>query len=223
MGLEGKSGNPSPVTAEGAFYGIKASLKYKFKDEDISKYTFAVQGVGQTGSSLIGFLKGENAKKIYFTDINPKNIEKIKKEFPDIEYVDPIKFYGLKVDVLVPCALGGVINSDTIPQIKASIIAGTANNVLLDEELHGPMLKEKGILYAPDFVINAGGLINVYNELEGYSREKVMIAIKLIGDRLLEIYKIADEQNIHTQLAAKLFAKKRIASIGTLHKNYIKR
>lgn len=223
VGLEGKSGNPSPMTALGAFYGIKASLKYKFNDEDISKYTFAVQGAGQTGYFLINHLIEEGAKKIYFSELNPKHIERMKKEHPEVTFVKPAKIYGLDVDVFVPCALGGILNNDTIPQIKAKVIAGTANNVLLDEEVHGPMIRDRGILYAPDFVMNAGGLINVYHELIGYRKENVMAEVKMIYERLLEIFKIADQEKISTQQAAKVFAQNRIENIKNVHSNYIKR
>jgi leucine dehydrogenase len=127
------------------------------------------------------------------------------------------------VDVFAPCALGGVLNDDTIPQIKAPIIAGTANNVLLEEDIHGNMIKDKNILYAPDFVINAGGLINVYHELKGYNIGRATRDIEKIYDRLIEIFKIAENENIHTQLAAKVFAKKRIETINNIQDNYIKR
>lgn len=223
VGLEGKSGNPSPMTALGGFYGVKAALKYKFGSEDISKFSYAVQGAGQTGYYLIKYLLEAGAKKIYFSEINPKHIERMKQEHPEVEFVDPDKIYKMEVDVFAPCALGGVLNSDTIPEIKAKIVAGTANNVLLEEDVHGDMIKEKGILYAPDFVINAGGLINVYYELLNQPKEKVQADLKLIYDRLLEIFEIADSENINTQLAAKVFAKKRIETIKNLHDNYIPR
>lgn len=223
VGLEGKSGNPSPMTALGGFYGVKAALKYKFGCEDVSKYTYAVQGAGQTGYYLIKYLLEAGAKKIYFSELNPKHIERMKNEHPEVEFVDPDKIYSMDVDVFSPCALGGVLNSDTIPKIKAKVIAGTANNVLLEEDIHGDMIKDQGILYAPDFVINAGGLINVYYELLNQPREKVEADLKLIYDRLIEIFEIADRENIHTQLAAKVFAKNRIETIKNLHDNYIPR
>ena len=171
VGLEGKSGNPSPMTALGGFYGVKAALKYKFGCEDVSKYTYAVQGAGQTGYYLIKYLLEAGAKKIYFSELNPKHIERMKNEHPEVEFVDPDKIYSMDVDVFSPCALGGVLNSDTIPKIKAKVIAGT-NNVLLEEDIHGDMIKDQGILYAPDFVINAGGLINVYYELLNQPRKR---------------------------------------------------
>jgi leucine dehydrogenase len=223
VGLEGKSGNPSPMTALGAFHGVRASLEFVFGNSDISKYTFAVQGAGQTGYYLIKHLVENKAKKIYFTEINPKHIDRMRKEHPEVELVKPEDIYCQEVDVFCPCALGAVLNDKTIPQIKAKIIAGTANNVLEDEDKHGNMLKDKGILYAPDFVINAGGLINVYHELKTYNRDKAVREIERIYDRLIDIFGIAKKENVHTQQAAKLFAKKRIETINKLHANYIKR
>lgn len=222
-GLEGKSGNPSPMTALGAFHGVRAALKQVHGTDDISKFTFAVQGAGQTGYYLIEYLLQANAKKIYFTEINQKHIERMKREHPEVEFVEPDKIYSMDVDVFSPCALGAILNDSTIPTIKAKIIAGTANNVLEDEDVHGPLLQERGILYAPDFVINAGGLINVSHEPGGYDRAAAIYDIEKIYDRLLDIFNIAEEQKIHTQLAAKVFAKRRIATIAELHSNYIKR
>ncbi|MFP4178326.1 MAG: Glu/Leu/Phe/Val family dehydrogenase, partial [Acholeplasmataceae bacterium] len=223
VGLEGKSGNPSPMTALGAFYGIKAALKYRFDDENVSKYTFAVQGAGQTGYYLVKYLLEAKAKKIYFTEINDKHIARMNKEHPEVEFIEPDRIYETDVDVFVPCALGGMLDDTTIPKLKAKIVAGTANNVLFDDDLHGKMLKDKDILYAPDFVINAGGLINVYHELRSYDKDTAKRDIQRIYDRLLEIFTIAYQEGIHTQQAAKVFAKKRIETINHLHDNYIKR
>ncbi len=223
VGLEGKSGNPSPLTALGVFHGIRASLQEMFGDDDISKYSFAIQGAGQTGYYLVKYLIEAKAKKVYFTEINPAHIKRMQKELPMVEYVEPDKIFGLNVDVFSPCALGAQLNDETIPQIKAKIIAGSANNVLMDEEKHGMMIKDKGILYAPDFVINAGGLINVYHELQTYIKDKAIRDIEKIYDRLLDIYRIAKEEDISTHAAAKVFAKNRIETINQLHSNYIKR
>lgn len=222
VGLEGKSGNPSPITALGAFHGIRAALKYRHKTDDISKFTFAVQGAGQTGYFLINYLIEAKAKKIYFSEINPKHIARMQTEHPEVSFVKPEEFFATEVDVLVPCALGAVLNDQTIPSIKATVVAGTANNALADEEKHSKMLKDYGILYAPDFVINAGGVINVYHEIHGYQRERVIKDVEKIYDRLLEIFKIADEENIDNQKAAKVFAEKRIETIARIHANYIK-
>lgn len=223
VGLEGKSGNPSPKTALGAFHGIRSALMHKHGDDTISKYTYAIQGTGQTGYYLTKLLLEHGAKKVYFSEINQKYIDRMKKEHPQVEFVAPKDYWKLDVDVLAPCALGGMLNDETIPQIKASIIAGTTNNVLLDEDIHGNMLKDKGILYAPDFVINAGGLINVYHELKEYNEGRAIRDIEKIYDRLLEIYKIAERENINTNQAAKVFAKNRIECMKNIHDNYIKR
>ena len=223
VGLEGKSGNPSPLTALGVFHGIRASLKKRLGDDDISKYRFAVQGTGQTGYYLVKLLTEAHAKKIYFTDINAKHIENMKKACPHAVFVQPEDIYRLDVDVFSPCALGAVLNDQTIPQIQAPVIAGSANNVLEDEEKHGLMIKEKDILYAPDFVINAGGLINVSHERDIYNRERAVRDIEKIYDRLLEIFEIAERKNITTFAAAKVFAKKRIETITHLRGNFIPR
>ncbi len=223
VGLEGKSGNPSPYTALGAFHGIRACLQTVYGTDDMTERTFAVQGAGQTGYYLIKYLIEAKAKKIYFSEINPNHIKRMNKEHPEVEFVKPEDFFKTEVDVLSPCALGAVLNDNTIPQIKAKIVAGTANNVLEDEEKHRQMLKDLGILYAPDFVINAGGVINVYHEIIGYDKNRVMSDVKLIYDRLIEIFRISDEQNVHTQSAAKVFAEKRIESVAKVRSNYIPR
>ncbi|MGL4392141.1 MAG: Glu/Leu/Phe/Val family dehydrogenase [Fusobacteriaceae bacterium] len=234
VGLPEKSGNPSPVTAWGAFMGIKASLKEVFGTDSIEGKTFAIQGTGQTGYYLIKYLLGdyshannwkkfgEKAKKIYFTEINEVHIDRMKKEHPEVEFVKPEEIYSQDVDVFCPCALGAVINDETIPKIKAKIVAGTANNVLKDSK-HGDILKSKNILYSPDYVINAGGLINVYHELSGYSFEKSMRDVDKIYDRLLEIYAIAKKENIAVSKAADVFAEKRIEIMKNVKATYIKR
>lgn len=227
VGLNGKSGNPSPFTSLGALCSIRAALKEKFGDSSITGKTFAVQGAGQTGYYLIKYLLGDNdngdrAKKIYFTEINETYIDRMKKEHPEVEFVKPEDIYGLDVDVFSPCALGGVINDETIPQLKCSIVAGTSNNVLKAEE-HGAMLKEKGILYAPDFVANGGGLINVYHELKGYNKDAATADVKAIYDRLLQIFEIARVQDIPVNIAAIQFAEERISKIRNMKPSYVKR
>lgn len=223
VGLAGKSGNPSPITALGTFYALKGALEYKHKSDDVSKYSYAVQGVGETGANLVRYLMEEGAKDVRVCDINKKNLDKIKAAFPQVKVVDPDSIYAQDVDVFVPCALGGVLNDKTIPTIKAGIICGTSNNVLLEEDRHGDMIKDRGILYAPDFVVNAGGVINVYHEIHGYNRDNVIADIKLIRNRVIEIFKIADKQNINTQKAAKVFAENRIKTIKEVRSNFVNR
>lgn len=221
VGLSHKSGNPSPITALGAFHGIRASLQYKFGSDDISKYTYAIQGVGQTGGHLVKYLTEAKAKKIYYTDINPNNIERIKENYKDTIFVKSEDIYSLDVDVFIPCALGAVLNDETIPTIKAKVIAGTSNNVLKDEEKHAKMLMDRNILYAPDFVINAGGVINVAPTERDYDKKLVIHNVEKIYDRLLDIFKIAEDEKITTQEAAKIFARKRISIIHSIHRTYL--
>lgn len=223
VGLEGKSGNPSPVTAMGVFHGVRAGLFKKFGDTEFEKYTFAVQGAGQTGYYLIKYLLEAGAREICFTELNPRHIERMRDEHPQVRFVKPEEIFSQDVDVLSPCALGGSLNDQSIPQLKASVIAGSTNNVLLDEEKHARMLMERGIIYCPDFVINAGGLINVYHEIHGYNKERAMADTARIYDRVLQIFDIAERDGITTHAAARVFAKERIESIKNMHDNYIPR
>lgn len=223
VGLEGKSGNPSPVTALGIFNGIKAGLMFKFGDADIAQHTFAVQGAGQTGYYLIGYLLEAGAKKVYFTEINPKHIDRMKKEHPEVVFVKPDEIFSQDVDVFCPCALGGALNDSSIPQLKAPVICGSANNVLLDEVVHGNMIKDRGIVYCPDFVTNAGGIINVSHEMKGYKRENAIADTTRIYDRLLEILTLAKEKDITSQEAAKLYAEQRIQTMRDIRSNFIPR
>ena len=147
----------------------------------------------------------------------------MQKEHPEVEFVDPEDIYSMEVDVFSPCALGAVLNNNTIPKLNAKIVAGTANNALDEENVHGPMLKERGILYAPDFVINAGGVINVYHEMHTYNVDEVKWEITKIYDRLIKIYEIAKNEDVHTQAAAKVFARERMLTISMLRTNYIPR
>jgi leucine dehydrogenase len=219
-GLEGKSGNPSIVTGYGIYLGVKATLKAQYGSDDVSKFTFAVQGAGQTGYYLIKNLIENNAKKIYFTEFNPAHIQRMKNEHPEVEFVTPDKIYGLKVDVFCPCALGGLLNDDTIPKIAAKAIAGSANNILLDEVKHDNMLKARKILYAPDFIINAGGVINVYHEIIGYNKDAAIRDVEKIYPRLLQIFDYAKKHNIGTQAAAIKYAQNRIDDAGEIGKNF---
>lgn len=152
-----------------------------------------------------------------------KELKLCKLNILQVVFVKPDDIYNLEVDVFVPCALGAILNEDTIPRLKAKIVAGTANNVLKDEIKDAQALKAKKILYAPDFVINAGGVINVYHELIGYNKDMVIADVKRIYDRLLEMFKIAEERNISTQEAANVFAEERIKKIHNIHRNFIPR
>src|SRR5690606_21902768 len=161
-GIAGRSGDPSPVTAYGVFRGIKACVKERFGADSVDGLTVAVQGVGHVGYHLCSHLAAEGAKLIV-TDIDEEKVQRVVRDF-DAEAVAPDRIYGVDAEIFAPCALGAVVNDETIPQFKFQIIAGAANNQLA-EERHGTELMRRGILYAPDYAINAGGLINVYGEL----------------------------------------------------------
>ncbi len=167
----GSSGNPSPVTAYGVYRGMKAAAKEAFGSDSLEGKVIAVQGVGNVAYNLCRHLHEEGAKLIV-TDINKEAVQRVVEEF-GAQAVDPNDIYSVDCDIFAPCALGGVINDQTIPQLKAKVIAGAANNQLR-EARHGDIIHEMGIVYAPDYVINAGGVINVADELYGYNRERAM-------------------------------------------------
>jgi leucine dehydrogenase len=166
--------------------------------------------VGHVGEHLVRLLKKEGAV-ISISDINQEKLKELNAE-TGASIVEVGNVYDVDMDIYAPCALGGTVNSDTLPKLKCSIIAGAANNQLWDEELHGNMCKEKGIIWAPDFLINAGGLMNVYSELHGYNREKALAQAEKIYDLTGEILKKAKSDNITTIQAAKTMAKQRIAN-----------
>ena len=204
----GGSGDPSPVTGFGAFVGLKAAVKKQMGRDSISGLKVAVQGVGHVGFHLVKHLSEEGAK-VFITDIVDENIKRVVNEFGS-EAVGPDDIYDLDVDIYAPCALGATLNDETIPNLKCSIVAGAANNQLKVESEHGQMLKDRGILYAPDYAVNAGGLINVANEIEGYNRERAFSQAEGIYDILLTIFKLANKENIPTHKAANMVAEKRM-------------
>ncbi|MGB3760613.1 MAG: tryptophan dehydrogenase ScyB [Rivularia sp. (in: cyanobacteria)] len=216
VGVEEQSGGPAPVTGWGVFLGLKAAVEFRLKTDDLKGLKVAVQGLGNVGANLCRHLH-ENGAKLFVTDINKERIEEIQRLY-GATVVEPSEIYGLDVDVFSPCALGGILNSETIPQIKASVIAGCSNNQLGEEKPDGMMLVEKGILYAPDYVINAGGLINVYNEMIGYNEEKAFKQVRNIYNTLLEIFERAEKQQITTDDASKQLAEERIANAKNLKK-----
>lgn len=208
----GGSGDPSPVTAYGTYLGMKASIKKLTGSDSLAGKSVLVQGVGNVGYYLCELLKKDNAN-IFVYDIFEDKINRVVKEF-GATVVSESEVYTKEVDIYAPCALGATVNETTIPQLNCSIIAGAANNQLKDEVVDANRLKDRGILYAPDFVINAGGLINVYTELEGYNRERAMGKADKIYDTTLDIYAYAEANGITTSVAAMELAKKRINEVG---------
>jgi leucine dehydrogenase len=218
VGLQGRSGDPSPVTAYGVYRGIKASAKVKFGSDSLAGKTVAVQGCGHVGYYLCAYLNEEGARLVV-SDIDAEKVKRVVEEFR-ARAVGLDDIYGVQADVFAPCALGAVINDATIKWLKVKIVAGGANNQLA-EERHGDMLEEKGILYAPDYVLNAGGLINVNSELEGWSAERAKRKAGEIYDTLLRLFDLAKEEGIPTYRAADRLAERRIEAVAKLKRTWV--
>jgi leucine dehydrogenase len=209
----GGSGDPSPVTAYGLLYGMKACALEVFGDPSLKGRTVAVQGVGKVGYALCGYLVSKGAK-VTIADTDVDNLARAVSDH-GVETTSLEELHKIEVDIFAPCALGGVINDDTISAFRCKIIAGAANNQLA-RDAHGEKLRDLGILYAPDFVINSGGLINVEDELRGYDRSRAMKRVEGIYKELQHIFTMARERNISTARAAAEHAEARIRKIGRI-------
>lgn len=199
----------SRVTAIGVYEGIKVSVLKKLGMDSLAGITVAIQGVGHVGRTLCSLLY-EDKVNIIACDVNQKHVDEVVQRF-GVTAVATEEIYTVDADIFSPCATGGILNDDTIPKLKSSIVAGAANNQLLNEFRHDHMLHERGILYAPDFIINAGGVIKCYCELNGDSSlEKVEAEIRSIYQKLEEIYQLAEERKLPTQEAAITYARNRI-------------
>jgi leucine dehydrogenase len=209
----GGSGDPSPVTALGVFHGMRAALEEVNGSDSMEGKTVAVQGLGKVGWHLAQHLHEADVKLIV-ADIRSDVVERAREAF-NAEVEDPDRIHAAECDVFSPCALGAVVNNQSIEELKCKVIAGAANNQLADERVQGPMLKLRGILYAPDFVINAGGLINVSSELDpgGYDQEKALDRAKHIYDSIKTCFALAKEKNIPTAEAAVHMADERIEAV----------
>jgi leucine dehydrogenase len=213
----GGSGDPSPVTAYGVYLGMKAAAKHKYGKDSLKGKKVAVQGAGHVGQYLINHLIKEGAK-VLVCDINEKNLQLVTDAHKDVKVISPNDIYSVDAHIYAPCALGATVNDTTIPQMHFEIIAGAANNQLADEVKHGQMLREKGIIYAPDFLINAGGVCNCFAELNptGYHQRMATSLTEQIYDRTIEILQLADAENIAVQQAAIRIAQARIDSVSKL-------
>lgn len=210
----GGSGDPSPVTAYGVYMGMKAAAKKQFGSDSLKGKKVAVQGVGHVGETLVKHLAKEGAI-LSISDINLDRVKAVAQEY-GASVVEGDGIYDVDMDIYAPCALGATINDKTIDRLKCSVVAGAANNQLDNEELHGQMLREKGVVYAPDFLINAGGLINVYREVEGISEARAMELTENIYNTTLDIFDRSAQLEVTTQVAAMQLAKARIDSIAQL-------
>ncbi|MCP1494194.1 leucine dehydrogenase [Peribacillus frigoritolerans] len=214
----GSSGNPSPVTAYGVYRGMKAAAKEAFGTDSLEGKVIAVQGVGNVSYNLCRHLHEEGAKLIV-TDINKESVARAVESF-GATAVNPDEIYGVDCDIYAPCALGAVINDQTINQIRAKVIAGAANNQL-KESVHGDQIHEKGIIYAPDYVINAGGVINVADELLGYNRERALKKVETVYDTIERVIEIAKRDQIPTYKAADRMAEERIARMRNSRSQFL--
>ena len=221
--------DPSPFTAYGVLRGIKASLKYVFGDDSLEGVRVAVQGVGKVGGELVNLLV-ESGAKVVASDVDREKLKRISKL--GVETVKPNEIYSANCDVFSPCALGGVLNDLTIRKLRCKIVAGAANNQLEKEKIADDLARRE-ILYAPDFIINAGGLIAVAYEYECRRKGKeikessLMGKIEKIGDRLMEIYRISEElldssgRRISTHKAAKMWAVERMEKIAGMRRMFV--
>jgi leucine dehydrogenase len=212
-GLPTRSGDPSPVTARGVFRAIQASAKTRWGSDAIEGKTVAVQGLGHVGSCLCDELHSAGAKLVV-TDIDANRVRRAVDAF-GAQPCAADEIYGASADIFAPCALGGIINSDTIPKLRVEIVAGAANNQLL-EERHGDELEARGILYAPDFVANAGGVINVYGEIAGWTKDRALRKADEIYETTLGVFEIAKEHGMPTYVAADRLAERRLEAVGSL-------
>jgi leucine dehydrogenase len=212
VGLPGKSGDPSPVTAHGVYMGMKAAAKQQFGTDSLSGRKIAVQGVGHVGAYLVEYLAKEGAD-ITITDVYEPSLKAISEKY-NTKVVGLDEIYDVDMDIYAPCALGATVNDDTLNRLKCSIIAGAANNQLKNEDIHGKAVMQKGIIYAPDFALNAGGVINCYSEVKGLSSEWAMGKADEIYNTISNIVKRSSAENVPTYKIANKMAEERIESIG---------
>ena len=207
--------DPSPVTAYGCLQGIKAALRERHEEPDLAGRSVAIQGLGSVGYYLAKYLKEEGAK-VFGSDIDTESADRASSEL-GVELVAVDEVLEVECDILAPCAMGAILDEETIPKLRCGIVAGAANNQLANEKRDGKELHERGILYAPDFVINAGGLINVYNELGGeYNRERALRMTRGIYLNLMRVFQISKSEGVATYLAADRLAEERIETIRKL-------
>ena len=209
-GLAARSGDPSPVTAHGVFRAIEACAKHRWGSSALSGKSVAVQGLGHVGYYLCKELHAAGARLVV-SDIDAERVKRVVNEFRATP-VDKDEVHAAPVDIYAPCALGGVINDQTLPKLKCEIVAGAANNQLL-EPRHGDALEKQGILYAPDYVANAGGVINVYGELAGWDHDRAYRKAGEIYETVLGVFEIAKETGVPTYVAADRLAERRIKAV----------
>jgi leucine dehydrogenase len=218
VGMAGRSGDPSPVTAYGTYRGIKACSLKKYGTDELADRSVVIQGAGHVGYFLAEDLRGEGAT-VFVADIDDDRVQRCVDEL-GCEAVGVDEVYDVDADVFAPCAMGAILNDDTIPRLNVQIVAGAANNQLARSR-HAAMLEERDILYAPDYVINAGGLINVYSELAGWTLERSKRKAGEIYSTLLAIFEVAASEGITSAKAANEVALRRVHAVTQLHRTYV--
>lgn len=216
----GGSGDPSPVTAYGVFQGLRACAEEALRTPSLEGVRVVVQGAGKVGHNLVKHLV-EDGAVVSIADVDVDAVGRAVKEF-GVDTIEPEKAHAVECDILAPCALGAVIRDDTIPELKCQVVAGAANNQLERPE-HGDALHELGILYAPDFVINAGGLMNVADELIGYDRERAMKKVEGIYRTLREVFRRSGMERITPARAAERLAEERIRQVSRMRLLWVPR
>jgi len=216
---EGSTGSSGITTALGIYVGLKACAKFLWGEENLKGKKIAVQGLGAVGEPLLEYLK-EGELEVIATDMNEKTLQCLQAKY-GFQTVKPEAIYDVACDIFCPCAIGGILNDQTIPKLRCKLVAGCANNQLLDEERHSQMLYDKGILYAPDFIINAGGVIQAIDELQGYRPERVRLKTERIYGRLLHIFGMAEREGILPLEAANRYAESRIREIHKMKRLYV--
>ena len=206
-GLLERSGDPSPVTARGVFRAIQAAAKWRWGSDDLTGRRVAVQGCGNVGRHLARELKDAGASLVV-SDTDEERVRRVVSEC-GAEHVEPREIFDAGADVFAPCALGGVLNDETIPRLRVEIVAGAANNQLL-EARHGDALADRGILYAPDYAANAGGIINGCRELLGWEPQRALAQVEEIYDTLLHLFALAKSEGVPTHIAADRLAEQRL-------------
>ena len=214
----GGAGDPSIYTAKGVYLGIKACVKEVFGADMLAGKSVLVQGIGSVGEHLVELLRHENVE-VFISDIDEERLQYVASKYK-AKPVDADKIFTIDADIYAPCALGATVNDRTIPNMKFAIIAGSANNPLADEQRHGKMLMEKNILFAPDYLINAGGVINCYSELTGYGKKRTLQLTENIYEATRNVIQLSKKENISTILAANRIAEKRIADIKKIKSSY---
>ena len=209
----GGSGDPAPFTAYGALQAIRATSARRLGHEDLSRLRITVQGLGHIGMELVKLLRDHGAT-LLVSDLDPKRVQRAVDDY-GARAVDPEQVLDAEVDVFSPCAVEGSLTTDVVSRLRASMVVGTANNQLGDAQA-GSVMASRGILYAPDYVVNAGGVMNVSLELDGYNRERAMRLIRTIGANLGKVFDLAERQDCTPQQAADRIAEDRIAAIGKL-------